>query len=56
MMKGNNKMLLNKATVTLALQEWINRHTVGTKPEIWAISWDGNHDMLEVFVREPDSK
>lgn len=53
-MKGNNKLILNSATVQEALQEWFDRRTVGYPiAVVTGVSYRASDYMFEVSLSEP---
>lgn len=56
-MKGNNKLILNEATMMEAVQYWLNaQFVVGGAPAVTAIegSYSGSARSFEVAVQSKD--
>lgn len=56
MMKGNNQLHLNKATVMQALQQWLDRNIAGGGPTVYDISWHLADGTTIVSVKEREQK
>lgn len=53
-MRGSNQLVVNEATVRVALQEYINlrwsKEAPEEAPEVVAVEWDAKAGMFVVFV------
>lgn len=53
-MRGSNQLVLNEATIKVALQEYIDRRYAidapEKAPEVIAVEWDQKAGMFVVFI------
>lgn len=53
-MRGSNTLKLNEATLIEAMQEYLDRRTVGTKQVVESVTQYGTSDVFDVKINEGD--
>lgn len=54
-MVGRNEMILNEATLAIAIQEWLERYTVQKAPKVIGIKEGPNTGAVRTFLVQLDS-